>query len=90
MTVTGGAGSLRSREILNRSICGMAGGFEKPSGAFPGIAVFEDGAARDQDLSPRADNVRDCVVMNAAVHFNAELKTARLADFSEQLHFSQG
>src|SRR5258706_16197661 len=77
------------REILSSLDCGFAGGFQQLPGVFLRVALLEYGAACDQDLSTGAHNVRYGVVMNAAVHFNAKLQAARLADPREQLNFSQ-
>ena len=69
------------REILHGFVYSGAGGFKKSAGAFARAAVRKDGAARHQDLGASAHDVRDCVLMDAAVHFNAKIEPARLADF---------
>ena len=63
--------------------CG-AGGFEEPAGAFAWAAVLKDGAACHEDLGASAHDVRDCVVMDSAVDFNAKIESARLADLREE------
>jgi hypothetical protein len=74
---------------LNGLICVDEGGLQELPDAFAGIAMFEDGAARYEDIGAGANYARNCVVMDATVHFNAELQTAGFADFHEQLHFLQ-
>jgi len=49
-------------------------------GIFPWIALREYGAACDQDFCAGVDNVRERVVVNAAVYLNAEQEAARLAN----------
>jgi hypothetical protein len=61
-------------------LCGLKGGFQELLGIFTGVALLEDGAAGDQDLSACAYNVRYRAMMHAAVHFNAKLLAASLAD----------
>src|SRR5882757_6815626 len=72
--------------MLNRIVCSGAGGLQQFAGAFARAAVLKDGAARHEDLGAGADYVRDCVVMNAAVDFNAKIQSARLANLREQLN----
>ena len=74
----------RLGEIVNGLGCGAAGGFEESAGAFARAAVLKDGAARHQDLGASAHDVRDCVVMDAAVYFNAKMKPARLANLRQE------
>jgi len=73
-------------EIVNGLGCGGAGGFEESAGAFARAAVLKDGAARHEDLGASAHDVRDCVVMDAAVYLNAKIEPARLADLREELN----
>ena len=72
------------REILHGFVYSGAGGFEEPPGAFARAAVLKDGAPRHEDLGASAHNARDCVVMDAAVYFNAKIESARLADLQEE------
>ena len=74
------------RDILHEFVYSGAGGFEEPAGAFARAAVLKDGAARHEDLGAGAHYVRDCVVMNAAVNFNAKIQSPRLADLREELN----
>ena len=74
------------REILHGFVYSGAGGFEEPAGAFARAAVLKDGAPRHEDLGASAHDVRDCVVMDAAVCFNAKIEPARLADLREELN----
>ncbi len=74
------------REFLHELLYGGAGGFEESAGAFARAAVLKDGAARHQDLGASAHDVRDCVVMDAAVYFNAKIEPARLADLRKELN----
>ena len=74
------------REILNPVLDSGAGGFEESAGAFARVSVFKDGAARHEDLGASAHDVCDCVVMDAAVYFNAKIQPARLADLREELN----
>jgi len=74
------------RETLHGFVYSGAGGFEEPAGAFARAAVLKDGAPRHQDLGASAHDVRDCVVMDAAVYFNAKIEPARLADLREDLN----
>jgi hypothetical protein len=57
------------REILHGFVYRGAGGFEESAGAFARAAVLKDGAARHEDLGASAHDVRDGVVMDAAVYF---------------------
>ena len=77
------------REIVNE-LGGGAGGCEELGGAFAGVGVVEDGAARNQDLGAGTDYVRYCVVVDAAVDFDAKNQAARFAEFCQQLDFLQG
>ena len=74
------------RESLHRFVYSGARGFEKSAGAFARAAVRKDGAARHEDLGASAHDVRDGVVMDAAVYFNAKIEPARLADLREELN----
>ncbi len=74
------------RGILHGFVYSGAGGFKQPAGAFARAAVLKDGAARHEDLGASAHDVRDCVVMDAAVYFNAKIEPARLADLREELN----
>jgi hypothetical protein len=65
------------------------GGLQQLPRTFPGIATFEDGAACYEDIRAGANYARNCVVMDAAIHFNAELQTAGFPDFHQQFYFSQ-
>ena len=51
--------------------------------------MLKDGAARHEDLGASAHDVRDCVVMDAAVYFKAKIEPARLADLREELNLFQ-
>ena len=82
--VTASRFSSHRREILNPVVYSGAGGFEESAGAFARAAVLKDGAARHEDLGPSAHDVCDCVVMDAAVYFNAKIEPARLADLREE------
>jgi hypothetical protein len=73
-----------SEEILHGFVYSGAGGFEESAGAFARAAVLKDCAARHKDLGASAHDVCDCVVMDAAVYFNAKIEPARLADFGEE------
>jgi hypothetical protein len=53
-------------------------GFEETPGIFTWVSLLEDGAACDQDLGACANDLRDSVVMDAAVHFNAEAEPVGL------------
>jgi len=72
------------RESLRGLVYGGAGGFKEPAGAFARAAVLKNGAARHEDLGASAHDVRDGVVMDAAVYFNAKIEPARLADLREE------
>src|SRR5258708_5413392 len=72
------------REILNPVVYSGAGGFEESAGAFARAAVLKDGAARHEDLGASAHDVCDCVVMDAAVYFNAKIEPARLAELRDR------
>ena len=74
------------RDILREFVYSGAGGFEEPAGAFARAAVLKDGAPRHEDLGASAHDVRDCVVMDAAVYFNAKIEPARLADLRKELN----
>ena len=74
------------REISNPVLYSGAGGFEESAGAFARAAVLKDGAARHEDLGASAHDVCDCVVMDAAVYFNAKIEPARLTDLREELN----
>lgn len=74
------------RKNLHRFVYSGAGGFKEPAGAFARATVLKDGAARYEDLGASAHDVRDCVVMDAAVYFNAKIEPARLADLREELN----
>lgn len=76
------------QEILHGFVYSGAGGFEEPAGAFARAAVLKDGAPRHDDFGAGAHDVRDCVVMDAAVYFNAKIEPARLADLREELNLS--
>ena len=76
--------------ILNDLIRGVERGFQELPCAFPGIAVLEYGTTCDQDLGASAHYVRYAVVVDAAVHFNTKLQTARLPDFRKGLDFLKG
>jgi hypothetical protein len=75
---------------LNGLFCGIARGFQEAPGIFTGVSLLEYGAACDQDLGTGTHYVTDCLVMDAAVNFNAEAELARLADFREQFNFLEG
>src|SRR5260221_7215410 len=74
------------REILNPVLYSGAEGFEESAGAFARAAVLKDGAARHEHLGASAHDVCDCVAMDAAVYFNAQIEPARLADLRQELH----
>lgn len=57
------------------------GGFQKLPHAFTGIALIEYGAARDQDFSASAHDVRYGVAVYTAVHFNTKVQSTRVPDF---------
>jgi hypothetical protein len=83
---TASQSSSHRREILNPVLYSGAGGFEESAGAFARAAVLKDGAARHEDLGASAHDVRDCVVMDTAVYFNAKIEPARLADLRKELN----
>jgi len=72
--------------MLNRIVCSGAGGLQQFAGAFSRVAVLKDGAARHEYLGAGADYVRDGVVMDAAVYFNAKIQATRLANLREELN----
>ena len=71
---------------MNRFVCSGAGGLQQFAGAFARATVLKDGAARHEDLGAGADYVRDAVVMDAAVYFNAKIQATRLANLREELN----
>jgi hypothetical protein len=75
---------------LKGLLCGIESGFQELLGISTGLSMLEYSAARDQDFSTCLYDVRDGVVMDAAVDLNAEAEPARLPDFREQLNFLQG
>ena len=89
----GVGGIINASHWLRRGIshkfvyCG-AGGLEEPAGAFARAAVLEDGAACHENLGAGAHDVRDDVVMDSAVNFNAKIEPARPADLREKRNLS--
>jgi hypothetical protein len=69
---------------------GIERGSEEMPGIFAWVSLFEDGAACDQDLGACANDLRDCVVMDAAVNFNPKAEPAGLPDFRQQLNLLEG
>ena len=59
---------------------GIERGFQEMPGILTWVSLLEDGAACDQDLGACANDLRDSVVMDAAVNFNAEAEPAGLPD----------
>jgi hypothetical protein len=49
---------------------------QKFSGVFSRIAVTEHGAARDEQVSPRAHNIANGLEINPTIHFNPESQAA--------------
>jgi hypothetical protein len=70
--------------------CGIERGFEEMPGILTWVPVLEDGAACDQDLGASAHDLRDSVVMDAAVHFNAKAEAAGLPDVRQRLNLIEG
>jgi hypothetical protein len=66
---------------LSGLLCGVESKLQELPGISTGISLLEYSAARDQDLGTGMHYVTDCLVMDAAVNFNAEAKPARLPDF---------
>jgi hypothetical protein len=75
---------------LSGLLCGVESKLQELPGISTGISLLEYSAARDQDLGTGMHYVTDCLVMDAAVNFNAEAKPARLPDFRQQLNLLQG
>ena len=75
---------------MNGLLCGVESGFQELPGISTGLSMLEYSAACDQYLRTGTHYVADGLVMDAAVHFNAEAELARLADFGEQFNFFQG
>jgi hypothetical protein len=73
-------------ETLHGFVYSGAGGFEESAGAFARAAVLKDGAASHEDLGASGHDVCDCVVMDAAVYFNAKIEPARLTDLREEFN----
>ena len=71
---------------LNRFVGCGPGGLQQVAGAFARVAVLKYGAARHENLGAGAHDALDCVVMDAAVHFNAKIQPARLADLRQELN----
>jgi len=55
-------------------LCDRESGFQQLPGIFPDVALLEYGASRDQDLSARARNIRDRIVVYSTVDFNPKLQ----------------
>jgi len=64
--------------------------FQEMPGIFTWVPLLEYGAACDQDLGACAHDLRDSVVMDAAVNFNAEAEPAGLPDVRQQLNLLEG
>jgi hypothetical protein len=75
---------------LNGLLCDVESGFQELPGISTGLSMLEYSAACDQYLRTGTHYVADRLVMDAAVHFNAEAELARLADFGEQFNFFEG
>ena len=59
-------------------------------GIFAWVSLLEDGAACDQDLGACAHDLRDSIVMDAAVNFNAEAEPVGLPNVRQQLNLLEG